>query len=280
MNEIIIEKHLKPIDSFPNVSSINGLDCVFLINLDQRPEKLERSLKQLTPFEIFPNRFSAIYGWTLAEQVIEDIGMKLEPGMDWRGSISLHKPWARRITAPSVGSACFYPRLSRGAIGCTLSHLSILQSALNANHQTIWILEDDFTVNADPHCLSEYIEKLDAITDKSWDILYTDDTAHFDPFTPGTVYRPDMPDIDFEPLYEHKALEDDFYHIGGRCQTHSMVIRRSGMQKILDFEKDRGIYLPYDIEISFIPGIKLFNLSQNVVCGGSIENSDTIRKNF
>lgn len=201
--------------------------------------------------------------------------------MNWKGSIYLRQTGVQKVLQPSYGSAIFYPRMTHGAVGTALSHLSILQNAYDARAELIWILEDDITVNADPRCLSAYTEKLDGLVGKNgWDILYTDDLAYFEPFTPGTVWRPDVPSMNFDPLFERKELSQDFYQIGGRCQAHSLIMRRSGIRKILEFSKQHGIYLPYDVEIAFVPEIRFFNLKHNVVVGGTLDNSDTIRRYF
>jgi GR25 family glycosyltransferase involved in LPS biosynthesis len=273
-------KHFRSIDKVI-VSNVKNVDLIYLINLDQRPEKLERTLRQFSSYGIRPNRLSAVYGWSLTNGVFEDVGLKLAPGMNWKGSIYLRQNSVQRVFQPSYGSAIFYPRTTHGLVGCTLSHLSILQNAYEANAKSIWILEDDVTVKADPHSISNYMEKLDALVgNDGWDILYTDDLAYFEPFTPGTVWRPDMPSMNFDPLFERKQIGQDFNQIGGRCQTHSMIVRRSGIRKILEFAKQHGIYLPYDVEIAFVPDIRFFNLKHNIVVGGTLENSDTIRRYF
>lgn len=278
--EKAIKRHLTKTDLL-NVSKINGIDCIYIINLEQRPEKLEQTLSQLIPFGIEPNRLAATYGWTLSDDVFEDIGLKLQPGMSWQKSIFLRQNNSLPVTQPCYGSAIFYPRMSHGAVGTAISHLSVLQSAYLAGFQSIWVLEDDVTVRVDPHSFSHYIGQLENIVGTDgWDVLYTDDITHFEPFTPGTVWRPDLSSFNFEPLYEYQSLGAEFYRIGGRCQAHSMIIRRSGIIKILDFVKNHGIYLPYDLEIAFVPHIRLFNLKTNIVYGGTLSNSDTIHRYF
>jgi GR25 family glycosyltransferase involved in LPS biosynthesis len=274
----MIEKHLVKLHSIRE-SNVELIDGIFLINLDQRPEKLERTLSQFQAYKIHPNRLPAIYGWTLPNEVFEDVGLKLRPKMEWSKSILMHNKKALRVTKPSLGSAIFYPRMSLGAVGTALSHLSVLQNAADAGFETIWVLEDDVKVQKDPYVLSDYIRKLDKIS-PDWDVLYTDDVTYFEPFTPGTVYRPDMPDIDFEPMFIRKEINNDFFQIGGRCQAHSMIIRKKAIRKILEFEQSRGIYLPYDVEIAFVPQMKFYNLRHNIVVGGTLENSDTIHKYF
>ena len=53
-----------------------------------------------------------------------------------------------------VGVAYYCHSLSRGAIGCLMSHLSILQDAWDSGYETIWIIEDDIKVVSNPHELS------------------------------------------------------------------------------------------------------------------------------
>ena len=274
-----IEKNLNKIKS--DASTVKNIDCIYLINLDRRPEKLHRTLKQFAPYGIRPNRLPAIYGWTLPDDVFEDVGLKIQPGMLWKGSIIMRQSSSTPMKEPRYGMAAFYPRMTHGAVGTALSHLSVLQNAYDAGYQTIWVLEDDVSVKSDPRNLSNYIEKLDALVGSDgWDILYTDDVTYFEPFTPGTVWRPDMAGIDYDPLYERTDRGEDFFKIGGRCQAHSMIMRRSAVQKILEFEKSRGIYLPYDVEIAFVPNMRFFNLKHNVVIGGTLANSDTIHRYF
>lgn len=71
-------------------------------------------------------------------------------------------------------------------------------------------------------------------------------------------------------------LHEDFRYISGRFFTHLMIIRRSGMKKILDFEQRYGIFLPYDDELSVIPFLKMFNLKSSIVTKTLEEISDTL----
>ena len=44
-----------------------------------------------------------------------------------------------------------------------------------------------------------------------------------------------------------------------------MIIRRSGMQKILNFIKRHGVYLPYDMDNYLPPNIRLYTVLEDVV---------------
>ena len=54
-----------------------------------------------------------------------------------------------------------------------------------------------------------------------------------------------------------------------------MIVNRSGMKKILDFNISRGIFLPYDYEIAYVPELQLFCLTSDLAVIGSTEISDT-----
>ena len=44
-----------------------------------------------------------------------------------------------------------------------------------------------------------------------------------------------------------------------------MIVRRSGMKKILDFIKAHKIFLPYDMEFYLPQGIRMYSLKDDVV---------------
>ena len=289
-----IEQHFRKITDRTGSSKLENIDFIYLINLDQRPEKLELCKQLLTPYNIYPQRFPAIYGWALPASVFNDVGVKFLPGMwsgidralyfpyDWNGS-SLFV----RLDASCYGGAFFSGHVTNGAVGCTLSHLSVLQDAYEAGYNTIWILEDDITILDDPHKLSKCIADLDALIGKdAWDVLYTDgdylkglnrneDLQAQMPFK----WRPDMPYYDLEPMLEYTEVGDNFAKIGSRTRTHSMILRRSGICKILDFYKIHNMFMPYDHEIAFVPDIKLY-IMKHAIVSTKEDGSDTKFKHF
>ncbi|HAB99768.1 MAG TPA: hypothetical protein DCE71_08105, partial [Parachlamydiales bacterium] len=131
-----IERHFKKIEKQKERSTIPGVDCIYLINLDERPEKLANSLEQLKPFGITPQRFPAIYGWGLTQEAFNEIGMKFLPPMDFAfdgqvffrpASDQLDK--GEPLKTSSYGKTCVHRSVSAGALGGALSHLSCLQDA-------------------------------------------------------------------------------------------------------------------------------------------------------
>ncbi len=158
---------------------MRNIDYIYIINLDQRPEKFEKCIAQLYPYGIYPYRFSAVNGWELSIETINDLGVKFEPGMqgDFMGTSYLprsnFKPHHEKIQ--NYNQTYFCHCMSRGAIGIVLSHLSILQDAYDSGYETIWVMEDDIEVIRDPHELSDLIERLDRkVGEDNWDILFTD----------------------------------------------------------------------------------------------------------
>jgi GR25 family glycosyltransferase involved in LPS biosynthesis len=184
------------------------------------------------------------------------------------------------LSSQSYGKTYFNDcSMSRGAIGCTLSHLSVLQDAYDSGYPIIWVLEDDFFINKDPHLLGQSIDTLDALVGKNgWDVLYTDVSypQRFIPSYTKDIWRPDV--SLFPDLVRRDNIGKYFIQVRWRARTHSMVIRRSGMKKILDFLKERHLFSGYDNEIFLVPGIKIFELKDSIVGWRTVGNSDIAGK--
>lgn len=280
-----IHKHLKKAVNKEEHNQIRNIDFIYLINLDHRPERLEKCRQQFRPYGIIPYRFSAIYGWTLPASTLNDIGVKFLPGMEgghWATHFPLDgdvPPEDDFLRKDCYGKVFFSRWMTKGAIGCSLSHLSVLQDAYDAGYETIWVMEDDIAINESPHKLSEYIDKLDALVGKrGWDVLYTDmyEKQHKINANAWVLWRPDMP-TPGNSIFA--MISEDFVQIGRRVLAHSLVLRRSGLKKILDFIKGHGIYVPYDHELALAPGMKLYCLRENLVTYKK-SSSDTENKNF
>jgi GR25 family glycosyltransferase involved in LPS biosynthesis/precorrin-6B methylase 2 len=268
-----------------NKSPIKNIDFIYLINLDQRPEKLEKCLSQLQPVGIFPNRFPAIYGWGLPSEVLHGAGVQFLPGMIGDEWVAYFPPKGNGLPEieflreESYGKNFLCRWMTPGMVGCALSHLSVLQDAYDMGYETIWMMEDDIFIRQDPHLLSQYVEKLDSIVGKDkWDILYTDtDKCDKDIYEAGNDFESDLkgdlwfykrPDVDLSDHSKYAKrtiINEDFIIIGSRLRAHSLILRRSGIKKILDFMKEHHIFLQYDHELAIVPTIQLFNLRSDVV---------------
>lgn len=282
----LIKKHFKKIDNKENLNQIDGINAIYLINLDQRVERKERCLRQLAPYGIVPERFSAIYGWEISQEVFDDIGLKFLPPMgflfDRRVFFrpSSHRDVGEPLNESSYGKTCVNIFTIAGAIGCALSHLSCLQDAMDRQFQTIWILEDDFTIRQNPHVLSGMVQTLDLLVGKEeWDLLYTDN-HHIFPFREGKYFhvRPDRPPVCH--TYENYLVGNDFIQINGRAELHSTIYRSSGIKKILEYFYRFGLFHPIDIELYSIPDLRMYNLRSDIVGHGGSNESDTRDRAF
>jgi GR25 family glycosyltransferase involved in LPS biosynthesis len=173
-----------------------------------------------------------------------------------------------------IGRSYFVHGMAKGTIGCSLSHISILKDAWDSNYETIWVMEDDIIVLQDPHRLSDLIDQLDALVGKdNWDVLFTDQDYRLSEgeylIASGAAERPDM-DCSLEARYSSRytskcQISPDFQKISARFATHSMIIRRSGIKKLLDWSLTHHIFLPYDLENYLPEGINRYALIDDVV---------------
>jgi hypothetical protein len=91
------------------------------------------------------------------------------------------------------------------------------------------------------------------------------------------MIRP-RPLVQLQPLeyyQERRHIQEGIIKIGMRFGSASMIVRRSGMKKILDYYKKYKIYFPYDIEYFLVTGIKLYALNRDIVtniAGGPSDN--------
>ncbi len=269
--------HMKKVEGKTSTHTMRNIDFIYMINLDERPEKFAQASGELNQYGIYPYRFSAVNGWKLSLETINDVGLKYRPGMTslFATSFPLEaKGQASHGFMKEEGKAYFGHCLVPGTIGIVLSHLSILLDAFNSGYETIWVLEDDVVALKDPRILSELIDKLDETVGRdNWDVLFTDQNSR----RPDGVYipalgagkRPDM-DCSLEERYSekytmNKEISEDFRKISARFGAYSMIIRRSGMEKLLRFYAEHKIYLPYDLDYYLPEGINRYSLQYGVV---------------
>lgn len=270
--------HLKPIGPKMEDHSFGPIDCVYLINLDQRPEKYEHSINELSPYGIHPFRFSAVNGWEdLTLEMINDLGVKYEEGMD-HGFLATRYPLdgAKRQresileTIDKVGEVYFCGGLSRGAIGIALSHLSIIKDAYDSGYEMIWIFEDDIQVLKDPKILIGLIDELNQIVGHDgWDIFFTDRDIRDakNQYTPAAGYarRPNYQPKDRLRVRMNKEISPNLRKIGARFGCHSMILQRSALEKLLNFYKKYQLYHPIDMDMHAPEGMRMFTVLDDVI---------------
>jgi len=282
-----LEQHLKQVPDKSGVHSMRNIDFIYMINLDQRPEKWKKSIDQLRPYGIEPCRFSAVNGWELSLEDINDVGLKFSPGMEGGFMATSYlldgnfEPHHELII--QYGQTYYCHCMARGTIGIALSHISVLQDAYDSGYQTIWVMEDDIDVNRDPRVLSGLIDRLDAVVGKdNWDILFTDrdirDANGNHSVSYWAAKRPDF--ISKNDFVFRVDVSPDFRKIGARYGAHSMIVRRQGMRKLLQFFAAHQIFLPYDMEYILPHGIRLYTVREDVVSNTPKAISDNGGPNY
>lgn len=287
--EASLEDHLKTAARC-DCHKMSNIDFIYMINLDQRPEKWRRSMDQLAPFGIYPYRFSAVNGWELSLEEINDVGLifslEMAPGIlgtkyPLEGDFEpVHE------SIDQIGETYFCHCMARGTIGIALSHISVLQDAFDAGYETIWVMEDDIDVIRDPGVLPELLDHLDALVGKeNWDILFTDRDIRdaYGKYAP-TYWAGKRPDFVYyafaNDFASRKEISPEFRTIGARSGAHSMIVRRSGMEKLLQYFKSHQIFFPYDMEYILPPGIKMFTVLDDVVSNTPNAPSDNGGPNY
>lgn len=269
-----ISDYFKPVVNKPETSGVANIDFIYMINLDERPEKLASALERLAPYHITPCRFSAVNGWNLSLEAINDLGVQYESWMEsgvWATSYPLEGNKIPQHEIAGIPGKTYYCHcMALGSIGCILSHLSVLQDALDSGYQTIWIMEDDIEIIQNPHLVSELTVELDDLVGKDgWDVFFTDqDTKNTEAvYVPCSSYawRPNYKPLDTARFAQRKDVGSKFRQIGSRYGSYSMILRRSGIKKILNFLKCYQLFLPYDMEYTQPANIRLFAVKEDVV---------------
>ena len=256
---------------------MRGIDFIYMINLDQRPEKFATATAELLPFGIVPYRFSAVNGWELTVEAINEVGLKFRPGMTPLMATT-YPPEAKGKQSHEFmthyGKAYFCHCMARGTIGCVLSHLSVLKDAWDSGYETIWVMEDDIEAVSDPTVIPDLIDQLDQLVGRgNWDVLFTDQNYRKGEgeyiIASGAAKRPGMDCSLAERTSEkytiNKEISPAFRQVSARFGTHSMIIRRSGIKKLLDFAFEHEVFLPYDMDNYLAPGIVRYSFTSDIV---------------
>ncbi|GFV53734.1 procollagen galactosyltransferase 1 [Trichonephila clavipes] len=145
-----------------------GFDQAYLINLERRPERRERMLNTLSEMGIQAHILKAVDGKALNDSYIEEMGIKMLP--------EYADPYYKRS-------------LTRGEIGCFLSHYHVWKDMIEHQHRTAIVLEDD--LRFEPYfrkkiqALLKEVQKVGLL----WDLIYLGRkrlSENGEPFVAGT----------------------------------------------------------------------------------------------
>lgn len=142
---------------------------IFVISLDQKPERWKNAAKILGNLNMQANKFHAV-----DESYIKELGDK---------EVLINQEILSRYTH-SLGSY--------GLLGCSISHMSLWAHLLDSKLPYLIIFEDDIMTYIDKKKIKEKLQTVLAKLPKNWDILYLgkclDQCSNYEELYPG-VYR-------------------------------------------------------------------------------------------
>uniref|UniRef100_A0A2K6FGZ0 Cerebral endothelial cell adhesion molecule n=2 Tax=Propithecus coquereli TaxID=379532 RepID=A0A2K6FGZ0_PROCO len=135
----------------PKRPSKMGFDEVFVISLARRPDRRERMLSSLWEMEISGRVVDAVDGRMLNSSVIRSLGVDLLPGYQ--------DPYSGRT-------------LTKGEVGCFLSHYSIWEEVAARGLARVLVFEDDVRFESNfKGRLERLMEEVEA-EKLPWDLIY------------------------------------------------------------------------------------------------------------
>lgn len=151
-------------------------------------------------------------------------------------------------------------RMSPGALGCLLSHVSVLKDAYDREFSLIWIMEDDAEILENPTSLVPIISDLFTI-DPEWDLFYTNKGCE------GWWInsRPDQESHSLEYYLTRENCNEDIMRIRSRIGTYSMILTRNGIKKLLDYFVSRPIWSPIDVDMHDATGLREYLSRKDIV---------------
>lgn len=210
-------------------SGIKSIDCIYVISLEERYDRWQRTQSLCHSNGLFVNKVNAINGWKLSRRALQE------------------------LTTP-------HHQITKGAVGCLLSHLSILRHALDHQFNTIWIMEDDVTFVNNPHQIRSLLKELSQ-KDPEWDLFYTDIRNHWN--------------YVIKPLKQKDFITDRLVKVGRRYGTHSIIISKKGIKKIFKYFSEKKFSTPIDIDIHSIPHIQKYSPAWHITSVVESSVSDT-----
>uniref|UniRef100_A0A673CCP4 Procollagen galactosyltransferase 2-like n=1 Tax=Sphaeramia orbicularis TaxID=375764 RepID=A0A673CCP4_9TELE len=154
ITEALIDHDIDPSEylySPPLLQDKIGFDEIFLINLKRRLDRRTRMLKSMASLGLYATLIDAVDGKALNTSQLQALGIEMMPGYK--------DPYSGRV-------------LTRGEIGCFLSHHSIWTQVIERGLQKVLLLEDD--VRFEPR-FKRRLQAIMSDVDKAqldWDLIY------------------------------------------------------------------------------------------------------------
>ena len=232
---------LAPLFVYNKNSGLPGVDSIYVINLNTRPDKWEKMQSLFNKHYLNPNRLAATDGWSL-----------LHEKMDY-----LSGPYPVRL------QACEYGRL--------ISYLRALKDGYDRGFECIWICEDNVEFFDSVQKIPELIEELYDF-DPNWDVFYPDIGQRYRVdehiFRNLNITYDPRPDEELESYDYYKKkfrVSDTLMKIRSRAPFNSMFVSRRGMLRILHYFTHVFLWSPIDVNLHTIPNIRQYASKIDIV---------------
>ncbi|XP_037642447.1 procollagen galactosyltransferase 2 isoform X1 [Sebastes umbrosus] len=154
LTEALIAYTMEPsqyVHTTPKEAGKMGFDEIFLINLKRRSDRRDRMLSSLAVLGINATLTEAVDGKALNSSQLQAMGIDMLPGYK--------DPYSDRV-------------LTRGEIGCFLSHYNIWKQVLQQDLQQVLVLEDD--VRFEHRFRSRLVTIMENVqrVGLEWDLIY------------------------------------------------------------------------------------------------------------
>ncbi|XP_010731705.3 procollagen galactosyltransferase 2 [Larimichthys crocea] len=154
LTEALISYTVEPsqyVHTVPKEPAKLGFDEIFLINLKRRSDRRERMLSTLSVLGIHVTLTEAVDGKALNSSQLQAMGIDMLPGYK--------DPYSGRV-------------LTRGEIGCFLSHYNIWKQVVQQELQQVLVLEDD--VRFEPRFCRRLMTIMENVQSVGleWDLIY------------------------------------------------------------------------------------------------------------
>lgn len=233
-----IYKYIHPIQISDKKPGITGIDCIYIISPDTHLEKWQQIFSIFTQSALEINRVAGVSGEDIPEDEI------------------------RELSGP-------YPiRLRDTQVGSILNHLSVLHDAHKRGFNRIWVMEDDIEIVGNLQKIPNLLEELTNL-DPEWDVFFTDvDARKRDgSYQISTYYNP-RPDqaIPFTKYSQPKTrVSDTLVRIHQRWGSHSIILSKNGIKKIIEYFNHFYLWVPFDNDIHYIPTLREYSCTHDIV---------------
>lgn len=233
-------EYLHSIDATSTPCGLDGIDCIYVITLDETPSRWQRTKELLEARMLHPTCVHGINGWTLIDGKAEKIAGR-------------------------------YPlRLKASEYGRLLSYVSVLKDAHDRGLSCIWIVEDNLEMFGNVFQLPALIKNLTK-HDPNWDLFFTDVAPRYK--KEEEVLR--LKEIPYDPRPEDNLKEkayyqkryrvtDDIMKIHARPRSNSLILSRKGIEKVLNYFTHTYAWSEFDINLHTIPALREYSVRKDI----------------